>query len=348
LSPFTRRRADRLAREKGASREVTNQIIVKTSDSWSARFSYWAQVGTLGVLIFGYFYTVKPAFQKEVLEEETAKLTLANEMAQKKLDQTLADQRRAVSQLHEMQVSISTSAAAQKALQDRLSESKAEFHQKELQLQAELRKGSDSLQRSSQSLADAKKRELWTYVAAFAVAMESDDDADLIRNYADSYSTFYEKDFDGHFIDDQKANWPDPYKVLSRLLESARAKDPKQGMVPSELVDLFESRLEANADKLKCDVPNFDSMKASFTDEMKAVEPIVDQLLKDELAKQKRSLKFPYVYLTDNPDWDRQFKSVKRIDEGGKVVVKYRGELIEGRRACWKKTFNFVQIVNGA
>jgi len=113
-----RRRADRLVREEGTRTAVTHQIIVKTSDSWSARFSYWAQVLTVCVLVFGYFYTVRPVFQKDILEEETAKLKLDNETAQKKLDQTLADQRQAISQLHEMQESISTSATAQKELKN--------------------------------------------------------------------------------------------------------------------------------------------------------------------------------------------------------------------------------------
>lgn len=47
-------------------------------DRVSSLASQWAQVLTLALLVFGYFYTVRPVYQKEVLEEESAKLRIEN------------------------------------------------------------------------------------------------------------------------------------------------------------------------------------------------------------------------------------------------------------------------------
>lgn len=51
----------------------------KRVDSWSTRAAAWAQVLTLLVVVVGYFYTVVPAFQKERLSEEVAKLQIERE-----------------------------------------------------------------------------------------------------------------------------------------------------------------------------------------------------------------------------------------------------------------------------
>lgn len=45
-------------------------------DSWSSRAASWAQVLTLIMVVVGYFYTVVPAFQKERLSEEVARLEM--------------------------------------------------------------------------------------------------------------------------------------------------------------------------------------------------------------------------------------------------------------------------------
>lgn len=69
-------------------------------DRVSSLASQWAQVLTLALVAFGYFYTVRPVYQKEVLEEESAKLKIEN--SQTKREVRLAAQRVAAIR-HEMQ-----------------------------------------------------------------------------------------------------------------------------------------------------------------------------------------------------------------------------------------------------
>jgi len=64
-------------------------IIEREEQSRVARlsqlFAQWAQIATLAVVVFGYFYTVRPVFQKERLSEEVAQLQIKRTRSRKEL-----------------------------------------------------------------------------------------------------------------------------------------------------------------------------------------------------------------------------------------------------------------------
>ena len=60
-------------------------------DRISSLASQWAQVLMLALVAFGYFYTVRPVYQKEVLEEESAKLKIENSRTKREV--SIAQQR---------------------------------------------------------------------------------------------------------------------------------------------------------------------------------------------------------------------------------------------------------------
>src|SRR5262249_14721184 len=78
---------------------VVNKSVGSTHDTspvdkWSSRASSWAQVITLFIVVFGYFYTVRPAFQNQLLQEQSAKLQLqidAQELELKRITEQRAD-----------------------------------------------------------------------------------------------------------------------------------------------------------------------------------------------------------------------------------------------------------------
>jgi len=55
-------------------------------DSITNKLAAWSQVGTLSIVIFGYFYTVKPDFQFNLLQEKSAELELRNARVSRELD----------------------------------------------------------------------------------------------------------------------------------------------------------------------------------------------------------------------------------------------------------------------
>ena len=75
----TRRRLGRYRLGSGY-REVVLQVERPSKTAKVSNIlAQWAQVATLAVLVFGYFYTVRPVFQKERLDEEVAQLQIQPE-----------------------------------------------------------------------------------------------------------------------------------------------------------------------------------------------------------------------------------------------------------------------------
>lgn len=65
-------------------RLIERKLIVqpdKISESLGQRLAHWSQVAMLVLVAFGYFYTVRPVYQKERLEEEVAELQDASATA---------------------------------------------------------------------------------------------------------------------------------------------------------------------------------------------------------------------------------------------------------------------------
>lgn len=79
-------------------------------DRWSGLLAAWAQVATLGVVIFGYFYTVVPVFQRDRLEEEVAKLEIQREQIESEARQSIEKSellRQSIAGLHQEQAKLS-------------------------------------------------------------------------------------------------------------------------------------------------------------------------------------------------------------------------------------------------
>src|SRR5882724_1322295 len=79
---------------------------VDSVDKWSTRAASWSQVGTLLLLSVGYFLTVRPVFQYQLLQEQNAKLELQNATAQATLKETLAKQAAAAGELKTLTIAL--------------------------------------------------------------------------------------------------------------------------------------------------------------------------------------------------------------------------------------------------
>ena len=111
---------------------------------------------------------------------------------------------------------------------------------------AETSSGKMTAQRAA--LQDAKTRLLATTVAADQCARSLQGDEAFVLSYWSSYADSYSKDFDGHFISDAKAKWPDPYgEVLARLETNGSSGD--EGNDFSESLRVLKGRLEQARDR---------------------------------------------------------------------------------------------------
>jgi 2-succinyl-5-enolpyruvyl-6-hydroxy-3-cyclohexene-1-carboxylate synthase len=91
-------------------------------DIWSTRLAAWAQIATVFVVVFGYLYTVRPVFQLQLLQEQTAQLQLDNASAKQRLDQTIAEQASAQTKLNALHAELASMAKSRDDLADRLNQ----------------------------------------------------------------------------------------------------------------------------------------------------------------------------------------------------------------------------------
>lgn len=92
---------------------------VSSIDRWSSRAALWAQVLTLGVVIFGYIYTVVPVFQKERLGEEVAKLKLERAKSVAQIKSMDSEANKAKNELRDLQKSKNAITVENKILRDK-------------------------------------------------------------------------------------------------------------------------------------------------------------------------------------------------------------------------------------
>jgi len=116
-------------------------------DLWSNRAASWAQVLTFFVVVVGYFYTVVPAFQKERLSEEVARLEIERERSITNIDHIKASASRMQLVLDNM-----------KASRDRLQTENSNLLARQRALMASASEADGQRREANRRLAVEKKR----------------------------------------------------------------------------------------------------------------------------------------------------------------------------------------------
>jgi hypothetical protein len=302
-------------------------------------------VATLVVVVFGYVYTVRPAFQNQLLQEQAAKLQLENDRAQASLRNTQAQQTEAAlkleatsSQLTSVRQALAAEIGSQRQLNARLSAAV----RSELSARAEVKKETDELKLNQFALRRSQKRLLMTEMAGLTLADHADDETLMTQHYLVSYSKQFVGDVDGAFIADEAKDWPNPYLHIKRILVTARpSKQDGDSIIPSELVAEYETKLEEMKDRFSCDPVDLPALKRAFLSEIAAVEPAIEKDLEAQVEHMKREEKNPFLYIRVDKAWAESFKSARRTEKTAQIASDYRGKLVGLRRACWDKVSQF-------
>jgi hypothetical protein len=240
MNRFTRSIQQRLSAR--ANIDPIAHITVQTGDSWSARLSYWSQIGTLAVVVFGYFYTVRPVFQNQLLQEQAAQLQLDSERAKQDLKATQEKQLAAASALESTNsqlLSIKVALADETRTQRQLCASLAAALRNELSAKTEAQKDANELDKSRSALRRAQEHLLFTGMVMSTLTGTSDDEVLMNQHYLAAYSKRFEGDTDGAFIAGESKDWPNPYERLKQVLEVARpAKPGDDNWIPVELIKI--------------------------------------------------------------------------------------------------------------
>ncbi len=237
----------------------------RPKESISTKLGAWSQIGMLLLVAFGYFYTVRPVFQYQLLQEQTAKLELEKIETKKHLTQLNMAKSEAEKDLA--------------LLREALDREKDERNKLVTQLM-------DT--RSKEELAKKRAQDIESKVAKDLKALEAARWELLIIDFTFAYYRPYDlwissgdssNKMDEHILT-QKIGWPRPYEDLIKTLDVVRKDKYGEQQFPEKYFEEFRLYIENRKSDLICEKIDFDSMAKKYLQDLADLDIVVDSELK--------------------------------------------------------------------
>jgi hypothetical protein len=275
----------------------------------------------VGVVVFGYFYTVRPAFQLQVLQEQTAELQLANESAKQQLARTKVAQNIAEAKLAETNQKLIQIHHERDELAESLSRENALATETIKRLGKQTEAQSESLVSAQRQLLDV----------AFSLRLGV---AALRRAGWPSSST----DDDGKFILSAREHWPDPFATFSETLLQLESINSREHTYPPDLLIKLRELLDSKRLDLTCDTVDLEKLRQDYLSDLKTSDAEVekeeteyeDKLIREGAERHQK------VLITDT--FKATNRNVIRIGKVYSIHVKYSGEIDALKKACESKS----------
>jgi hypothetical protein len=275
------------------------------------------------IVAIGYFYTVRPAFQLQLLQEQTAALQITNDKAKQELEQTKVEQGEASEKLAELNAQLTEVAKSRDVLAAELNKETArEAEALNAAAGAQLR-----LTSQAELLVAAQRRLFYT---RFQTAL---------LGYWLGHSQPYPDGDEPHgdFIAKAKDAWPNPYNILSQVLNSLEAADSRSHEFPTAWVTPLRQVLDENKSATACDPVDFEGTRKAYVQEMSEVDGLSLQEAITELDRQKEEARSRHQVLIANDDDVLRFKRSYRIGHIYGLHRKYVDLLSVAINSCLDK-----------
>ncbi|EHA15526.1 hypothetical protein [Halomonas sp. HAL1] len=330
-------------------------------------FSTTAQVGTLLVVVFGYFYTVRPVFQHQLLEEKNAQVELDKvrlEADLKRIETDLADRRFELNEValrnEKLEENIASYESEINGLLATRNELEEEAREAYLSLQEE-RERSDVLLKEVE-IAELREREASDRIEAIQQQVQTELDAlELARwelvltdiqqigivELVGSLSTFGSiSDFTvTEYLSDVSENWPNLYLSILNTIDEMEDRNANGDRYPPEYLNELRSLATVNIENLRCERPDFNEIESRYYrdlvgSEKRAIAEANEQMesLKSDYAENGKEVVFSDDY------FDRSYK-VALVMEEHDLNRKYRSIVDSELRECSSKRFDFYENV---
>ncbi len=260
-------------------------------EKFTTIFASLSQVLMLAVVVWGYFYTVVPVFQKEKLTEDLARLKIEKSRWDQEIDSY-------ANKIQRTQEELSSLESDRHELENELIRIRSDKQQTEKtleQLVIREQTSREKLKTTAEALADAEgqlyEQQRRRLLGEIPISMEF---VFLVNNTGNLFSIF-ERDSAKAVADRLKAAFVQPIgfvdNKLNELKEQANSASSKiYQNVQLRLIDEFKIGIQESASVLQCPEPNFQSWQAEYGralttgDEM--VERCIDFHFKDRAEKE--------------------------------------------------------------
>lgn len=278
------------------SREVRDKS--KTSsrlERSSAIFANLSQVLTLVVIVWGYFYTVVPVFQKEKLTEDLARLKIEESRWKNEIERY---KRNIYMTQGELSLLESEKNELESAL-DRIGSEKEQAEKSLERLSNREQRSKKKLQATSDALAEAERQlyeqQRMRLLGKTPVTMER---IYLINNAGKDFNIF-DRGSVSQVADRLSAAFVRPAefvdKKIQNLEEQANAVSSKiYRDINLRLIDEFKEGIRRNASVLQCPEPNFEYWESEF----EAALALGDEMVED-------CIEFHFQVRAKKRDWSR-------------------------------------------
>lgn len=320
-------------------------------EKYSAVIANFSQVLMLVVVVWGYFYTVLPVFQKEKLTEDLARLEIEKSRWEQEIESYARN-------IQRTQAELSLLESDKYKLENSLTRIRSEKEQSERELEQLASReqiSREKLKTTADALADAEnqlyKQQRLRLLGKTPISMEF---VFLLNDTRNIFSIF-ERDSASTVADGLTSAFIQPIefvdKKLNELQEQANSVSSEiYRNVQLRLIDEFKAGIQRNASVLQCPEPNFQSWEAEFGgalalgDEM--VEGCIDFHFKVRAEKEGWSQR-EILSLQNSDFWGEQRRSYSRscsIAIDHKISKLYRERWMYVNEPCEERLIGMSSI----
>lgn len=312
-----------------------------SNESWSAKLGALSQVGMLLLVGFGYFYTVKPAFQYQLLQEQAAKLEIEKLESKKQLTNLKIAQTQIENDLH--------------VLKETITREEAERHKLLAQLKQE-HVNKDLMKKQIQEIKNKVSKELKALeVTRWELLLLDFSDAYWLSERNALFSRLNKsEEFDEYLLNQQKS-WPQPYENLFMSIDEISKQNEKSNKFPKKYLTELHNIVNAHKSTLKCNVANFKLMAAQYhkkTDGLTVNEDEINDTLEKYIAEivAKSKKEGHKTLITD--DFRESVKKSFQLQQEQSIKMKvyeierqYRDEIFKLRQECYQKGSDLINRI---
>lgn len=290
-------------------------------DIWSTRIASWSQVGMLVVVTFGYFYTVRPLFQHQLLQEESAKLRIEKQDIVVEYESALKNKKKVENELNNIKSDLT------KITIERDNMEASYIEAKNKQAKAEIKASNIELQISS-NLKVLRKAQWEILLLDFTIAKYSANKTDIwdMRNNAE---------VGNDIIDAYKNSWSNPYKELIATVNHLEESNKTKNEFPAAYISELRGYITANKDRLVCENINFDTIKESYKKDKDNLATVAEKKVDEYVEKIRSENIGVFTWLGD---YRERQTEVTLSDEGFLLKQRYRKRLQKLEDECKNKS----------
>ena len=316
-------RKHRTKQRSSLRRQTTNADLstptTRSLDSLAAIAANLAQVLLLILAIVGYFYTVRPAFELQLLQENVAKqrLTLVSDKRAEGL--AVSNRNHAIAELITVKHVLSYTTKRQRHIEKLLLKERKELHYARLVATRNKR----LLEASSRALDVAQRQSL----ASAFILVYGDNEA--LKKLAGLSSQ--------NFIKREAASWIDPYSILHQTISYLIGIDSKTEFYPKGLLESLSKRLDADKLALVCAPPDYRAIRLAYNAELAAMSPQIITEVHDKKLRLIADAKKRHERILFPPNWGRLEKRTIKSDDIIVLQQKYALLMSQRAKACDQK-----------